>query len=82
MIPTVTRDHAVRRIMGTPEPAADDQRSARPRSELDRFDGKKVAVCGIVRALMPSRGPGLIASCLTDVTGVQEERLAGEEGGS
>lgn len=62
--------------------ALDDERSVRPRSELDRFDGKHVAVRGIVRALMPSRGQGLIASCLTDVTGVLEERLVGEESGS
>ena len=53
--------------------ALDARRSRRAPSEARRFDGKRVSVRGIAHALMPSRGQGLVAPCLSDVTSIQGE---------
>jgi hypothetical protein len=50
----------------------DSPRAARPRLERERFDGVLVRVTGVLHEIMPSRGQGLLAPCLSDVTRIAE----------
>ena len=47
--------------------------SRRVASELRRFDGQRVRAQGRAHKLMPSRGEGLIAPCLADVTRIERD---------
>jgi hypothetical protein len=47
--------------------------SRRPAEELRSFDGKQVRVRGVVRALMPSPGQGLVAPCICDIEDLREK---------
>jgi len=51
----------------------DSPKSRRQPQELRRFDGKRVRVFGIVHSIMPSRGQGLLAPCISDVSEIAEE---------
>src|SRR5215471_10164271 len=52
----------------------DSPKSKRPRKELQQFDGKRVRVLGEVHAIMPSRGEGLLAPCISNVSQIVEDR--------
>ncbi len=69
------RDHAVVRLDDDTDvflESFDARASHRTKSEVKRFDGKRVRVYGIAHALMPSRGESLIAPCLTDIVDIRE----------
>jgi hypothetical protein len=53
--------------------AIDSPKSQRRPKELRRFGEKRVRVFGIVHSIMPSRGQGLLAPCLSDVAEIVED---------
>jgi hypothetical protein len=53
--------------------ALDSPKSQRQSKELQRFDGKRVRVRGVVHAIMPSRGQGLLEPCISDVAQIVKD---------
>lgn len=51
----------------------EDPASVRPLDERLRFDTRRVHVHGRIRRWMPSRGEGLLAPCLTEITEIELE---------
>ena len=69
------KDHAVLHLSdGTKVylEALDSKKSRRPKSELTRFNDKRVRVYGTAHTQMPARGASLIAPCLSEISEVRE----------
>lgn len=52
--------------------ALDSPAAVRPRSERRQFDGKQICATGTAHKIMPSRGQGLLAPCLSGVGQIRE----------
>jgi hypothetical protein len=50
----------------------DSPESRRKAAERRKFEGRQVRVHGIAHSVMPARGQGLIAPCLSVVTNIDE----------
>lgn len=69
------KDHAVLKLADDTDvyiEPLDSPRSRRKAAETRRFEGKRVHVHATAHVLMPSRGQGLVAPCLSDVTMIHE----------
>ncbi|MDJ1420388.1 MAG: hypothetical protein M5U10_00585 [Candidatus Methanoperedens sp.] len=53
----------------------------RPLKERTRFDGKMVRVTGTIHRRMPTKGQGLVAPSINDITDIIEEDAASEKDG-
>lgn len=69
------RDHALIELAdggGVYLEPLDSPAAKRAADEIKRFDGKRVSVGGTIHKLMPTRGQGLLAPCLSEVTRLVE----------
>lgn len=69
------RDHALIELAdagGVYLEPLDSPAAKRAPDEIKRFDGKRVSVSGIIHKIMPARGQGLLAPCLSEATRLVE----------